>query len=165
MGGKGCAFFILNFLLFLSPPKKETAGAIVGEGDWRISADCHFHLVCHPQLPPLIAQIQHRVSRSPLLLNVPNPNLPAIGSFAQTRCCYYLKLLKIIVCNCELCFFFYAVHDCWVQAFFFLYCCELWGCILIVHWLFHSCHCFPPEWISIPLRLSQLIKLDIYWGT
>lgn len=62
--------FILNFLLFLSPPKKETARAIVGEWDWRISADCHFHLACRPQLPPLYAQIQLRVSQIPLLLSV-----------------------------------------------------------------------------------------------
>lgn len=41
-GGKGVFFFI--FLFFSGPPEEEAvAGAIAVGGDWRVSADCHFH--------------------------------------------------------------------------------------------------------------------------
>lgn len=64
MGRKGVLFF------FLGLPKEEAAGAIVGGGDWRVSADCHFHLVRCPQLLPLYAQTQISVSQGPLLFSV-----------------------------------------------------------------------------------------------
>lgn len=108
MGERLCFLHFKFPPFFLSPPKKETAGAIVGEGDWRISADCHFHLVGCPQLPPLYAQIQLRVSQSPLLFSV-QPPYSANGSIAQTYCCYYLKLVSRVCLHegFELFFFFF----------------------------------------------------------
>lgn len=58
------------FFFFPGPPKEEVVGAIVGGGDRRVSADCHFHLVCCPQLPPLYAQTRLSVSQGPLLFSV-----------------------------------------------------------------------------------------------
>lgn len=150
----------------------------MGEGDWRISADCHFHLVCCPQLPPLYAQIQLRVSQSPLLFSVQPPH-SANGSIAQTYCCYYLKPVSRVCLNegfdlfpsCSSFFFKLVQHMIFGFRLFYIAVSfrEVQSPraqrdeITIVHGLPHSFYCLPPQCIFIPLRLSQLIKSDIYW--
>lgn len=63
--------FLFSFS-FPGPPEEDevAGGAIAGGGDWRVSADCHFHLVCCLQLPPLYAQTRLSVSQGPLLFSV-----------------------------------------------------------------------------------------------